>query len=156
MQKQEIAAIIAAKIAGQGTNVDAGSALPEILNGILDLIPEPAPTPTRNVLDLSLLNISSDAGTIPFDTFIAGVRVNGRSVNAGEFFAWLGTCMPGIVSGVGLLSNTELGISTVFVDPAEKYFALTAGGRVPTVQGCEIVLYHVPDTGEVNFSITEV
>lgn len=44
MTKQEIIAEINAKIAGQGTNIDAGSALPGILQGIIDLIPE-APTP---------------------------------------------------------------------------------------------------------------
>ncbi len=44
MTKQEIAALVAAKIEGQGTNVDAGSVLPAILNGILDLIPA-APVP---------------------------------------------------------------------------------------------------------------
>ena len=40
MTKQEILALIDAKIAGQGTNIDAGSALPEILSGILGLIPD--------------------------------------------------------------------------------------------------------------------
>ena len=44
MTKQEIIAEINAKIAGQGTNIDAGSALPGILQGIIDLIPD-APTP---------------------------------------------------------------------------------------------------------------
>lgn len=39
MTKAEIQALIASKIEGQGTNVDAGSVLPAILNGILDLIP---------------------------------------------------------------------------------------------------------------------
>lgn len=38
MTSQEVRALIDAKIKGQGTNVDAGSVLPAILNGILDLI----------------------------------------------------------------------------------------------------------------------
>lgn len=38
MTKEEVKALIKAKIEGQGTNVDAGSVLPAILNGILDLI----------------------------------------------------------------------------------------------------------------------
>jgi hypothetical protein len=38
MTKEELKALIKAKIEGQGTNVDAGSVLPAILNGILDLI----------------------------------------------------------------------------------------------------------------------
>jgi hypothetical protein len=40
MTKDEIKALVAAKIAGQGTNVDAASVLPSIIEGILDLIPE--------------------------------------------------------------------------------------------------------------------
>ena len=40
MTKQQILAEIAAKIDGQGSAIDAGSALPGILRGILDLIPE--------------------------------------------------------------------------------------------------------------------
>lgn len=39
MTKEQVKALVAAKIEGQGTNVDAGSALPAILNGILELIP---------------------------------------------------------------------------------------------------------------------
>lgn len=44
MTKEQILALIDAKIAGQGTNIDAGSALPEILSGILGLIPDGALT----------------------------------------------------------------------------------------------------------------
>jgi len=40
MTKDELKALIAAKIQGQGTAVDAASALPAILNGIIDAIPE--------------------------------------------------------------------------------------------------------------------
>lgn len=40
MTKQEIKDLIAAKIAGQGSAVDVGGALPVILNEILDAIPE--------------------------------------------------------------------------------------------------------------------
>ena len=39
MTKDEIKALIASKIAGQGTNIDAASVLPAILDGIIDLIP---------------------------------------------------------------------------------------------------------------------
>ena len=50
MTKQEIKDLIASKIAGQGSAVDAGSALQEILNGIIDAIPEPAPAPENPLL----------------------------------------------------------------------------------------------------------
>lgn len=39
MTKEELKALIDAKIAGQGSAVDTGGALPAILSGILDLIP---------------------------------------------------------------------------------------------------------------------
>ena len=42
MTTQEIKDLIASKIAGQGSAVDAGSALPEILNGIVDLMAAPS------------------------------------------------------------------------------------------------------------------
>ena len=52
MTKEEIIALIDAKIAGQGTNIDAGSALPGILKGILDLISAaPAPQVQANLLE---------------------------------------------------------------------------------------------------------
>ena len=41
MEKSELQALIAAKIEGQGTNVDAGSVLPQILNGIIELVKTP-------------------------------------------------------------------------------------------------------------------
>ena len=44
MTKQEIIALIAAKIEGQGSQVDVGGGLPKILKGIIDLI-QPAPEP---------------------------------------------------------------------------------------------------------------
>lgn len=40
MTKEEIKALINAKIAGQGTNVDGGGALATVLNEIIDAIPE--------------------------------------------------------------------------------------------------------------------
>ncbi len=39
MTKEEIQGLIAKKIEGQGTQIDASSVLPAILNGIMDLIP---------------------------------------------------------------------------------------------------------------------
>lgn len=40
MTKDEIAAMIDAALAGQGTNIDASGKLPVILHAILDLIPD--------------------------------------------------------------------------------------------------------------------
>ena len=65
MTKEQILALIDAKIAGQGTNIDAGSALPEILSGILDLIPEPPSGPTYKVIRFAA---SFDAAMGVYDT----------------------------------------------------------------------------------------
>lgn len=43
MNAQEIRSLIEQKIAGQGTNVDAGGALPTILEGILGIVEESKP-----------------------------------------------------------------------------------------------------------------
>lgn len=51
MTKEEIKALVAAKIAGQGTMVDAGSALPTIIDAIVDLIPEAADNILRPTWD---------------------------------------------------------------------------------------------------------
>lgn len=40
MTKQEIKDLVAAKIAGQGTQVDLGGVLPTVLSEIIDMIPE--------------------------------------------------------------------------------------------------------------------
>lgn len=39
MTQEQILALIASKVEGQGNQVDTGSALPEILRGIIELIP---------------------------------------------------------------------------------------------------------------------
>lgn len=49
MTKQEIKDLVAAKIAGQGTQVDLGGALPEIINAIVDAIPSLEPKISLNV-----------------------------------------------------------------------------------------------------------
>lgn len=52
MTKQEIKDLIAAKIAGQGNQVDSGGALAEILDGIIDAMPAqkyPVPLKTNSL-----------------------------------------------------------------------------------------------------------
>lgn len=60
MTKEEIVALIATKIEGQGTNIDAGSVLPVILNGIIDLIPA-SPTPPTPAETMALLSVTSQS-----------------------------------------------------------------------------------------------
>lgn len=40
MTKEEMKALVSTKIAGQGNQVDLGNALPELLNAIIDALPE--------------------------------------------------------------------------------------------------------------------
>lgn len=67
MSKEEIKALVAAKIAGQGSAIDAASVLPTILDAIVDAIPEvtPAPTPAEMLDALTLKSTSS----VPNDFF---------------------------------------------------------------------------------------
>lgn len=58
MTKEEIKALISSAIAGHGTNVDGGGQLPNILNAIVDAIPEvtPPPTPAEMLDALTLVS----------------------------------------------------------------------------------------------------
>ena len=62
MTKEEIKALIAEKIAGQGNQVDSGGALADILNGIIDSIPQVLPPTTLDFTlpESTLGNVSAE------------------------------------------------------------------------------------------------
>ena len=65
MNANEIKELVAAKIAGQGSQVDIGGALPEVLNAIIDMVSDlPAPLPvveiTEGVREGTPFEISED------------------------------------------------------------------------------------------------
>lgn len=64
MTKDELKALIAAKIAGQGNQIDAGSTLPAILNGIMDLIPT-IPEPETALMIESAGNTTAGSYQVP-------------------------------------------------------------------------------------------
>ena len=74
MTKDEIKALISAKVAGQGNQVDVGGALPAILDAIVDAIPEVAEpliiTGTWN--DSFLPNAGQPSWNDAYNAFIAG------------------------------------------------------------------------------------
>lgn len=69
MTKEEIKVLIDTKIAGQGSAVDAGSALPAILNGILELAATP---PARKVLE-----IPSNFEDVSVEEALTKIKING-------------------------------------------------------------------------------
>lgn len=83
MTTQEIKDLIMSKIAGQGSAVDAGSALPEILNGIVDAL-ENAPTmPDGFIVDVDDLH---DGDIVSDDRY--AIIINAPFLKyAGEWFA---------------------------------------------------------------------
>lgn len=64
MTKQEIKDLIAAKVAGQGNQIDAGSTLPAILDGIIDLIPT-VPEPVAALMVQSANNTTVGGYQVP-------------------------------------------------------------------------------------------
>ena len=72
MTKEEIKALIDAKIAGQGSAVDAGSALPAILNGILELAATP---PAKKVIEI--MNTFSQ---VSIEEALTNIKINGAQV----------------------------------------------------------------------------
>lgn len=85
MNKEQIKDLIASKIAGQGSAVDAGSALPEILNAIIDSIPEGGGSGTVIKLEPneSLLapyyNVEAKGFyNIPFNTYLQALGITSK------------------------------------------------------------------------------
>lgn len=77
MTPEEIKALIKAKIAGQGSAVDVGSALPAILEGIVDLASSGSPVAPTPALDLPLVEL--DAETLEDAADILGISVESVS-----------------------------------------------------------------------------
>lgn len=85
MTKNEIKALVAAKIAGQGTMVDAGGALPTILSEIIELIPSGTLTPlivTGGFDDMNLF--IPDEGQPTFEQAMAAFRAGTPVILTGE------------------------------------------------------------------------
>ncbi len=57
MTTQEIKDLVSAKIAGQGTQVDAGNALAEVLNAIVDAIPEGGGASCANLIEVTSITV---------------------------------------------------------------------------------------------------
>lgn len=72
MTKEEIKAIVAVKIAGQGTNVDGGGALSGVLNAIIDTIPESGVMPEPKY---DLNGVAHDIGEEGFAKFL-GISID--------------------------------------------------------------------------------
>ena len=72
MTKEEIKALIDAKIAGQGSAVDAGSALPAILNGILELAVAGS--------ERTVIEIDSQFTELSLNDALTHILVNGRRI----------------------------------------------------------------------------
>lgn len=64
MTKEQILALVSSKIEGQGNQVDTGSALPEILRGIMDLIPT-IPEPVAALMVQSANNTTVGGYQVP-------------------------------------------------------------------------------------------
>ena len=73
MSPQEIQALIDAKIAGQGSAVDIGGALPQILSGILELAATP---PEKHVLEI----LSVTTGPESIEDTLARMKLDGRDM----------------------------------------------------------------------------
>lgn len=86
MTTQEIKDLIAQKIAGQGSAVDAGSALPQILNAIVDAIGEGGGGTSTSTYVLDFYNETTDMAAISYLTNGSGdnpVSVEDFEANTG-------------------------------------------------------------------------
>lgn len=95
MTKQEIKDLIAAKIAGQGSAVDVGGALPVILNEILDAIPE-TPTVLPAYLEMKVVDM--------FQNLTASQAAETFGINMDQFEALIRGKYPVAVDTINLRS----------------------------------------------------
>lgn len=84
MTKEQILAEIAAKIDGQGSAIDAGSALPGILRGILDLIPAEQVNSDWNATEgvAAILNKPTIPEVPSFPQIITGRKLTNEEMQA--------------------------------------------------------------------------
>ena len=102
MTKEEIKALIDTKIAGQGSAVDAGSALPAILNGILELAATP---PARKVIE-----ITKTFQDVSIENALTKIKINGAQVSSfSELEPYLET---GTIINYRNYSNMEIVVRT--------------------------------------------
>lgn len=130
MTKDEIIALIDAKIAGQGTNIDAGSALPEILNGILDLA-------SGDVVRIT--------GTLPVTAIGVEAAANALGITAAEFQRILAGEVPTII-----YNDVLMKLSWVYAYDTE-FPTVGYGGSVDT--GYEVVFGNDGDVPVPQFEI---
>lgn len=115
MSKEEIKALILAKIAGQGSMVDVGGALPTILDAILDIIPEGGGGIEPYFVQNGIINNTSflDGGT---PAYVITVTEDEYSKAKAAFLAG----RPVLVLGIDSLSYLVVGHSTDVVADAES------------------------------------
>lgn len=120
MTKNEIKALISAKLAGQGTNIDAASVLPSILDGIIDLIDEPispAEAAAATTLEITVPDASASDKTAEEMAGLLGITVDQlKDLIAGNYLRFkydssgdINLRIPSIY-----LAGTEVGVSGEF------------------------------------------
>ena len=131
MTKEQILAEIAAKIDGQGSAIDAGSALPGILRGILDLIPAEQVNSDWNATEgpAKILN----KPTIPEGALI----VQGQLGGGGAYIIVPNTEVLRNAAKAGRVSYIQLEENVfclvVYVGPGGTSKAVTADGKILSV-----------------------
>lgn len=90
MTKEEIQALINAKIAGQGSAVDVGGALPAILSEILNI------ASSKKVDVIEILSFSQDTQGESEEAALARLKVNGEPATKEKMFS-LRNSMPSVV-----------------------------------------------------------
>lgn len=81
MTKEQIKALVAAKIAGQGSAIDAASVLPTILDAIVDAIPDlepisPAEAAAATTLEITVPDASASDKTAEEMAGLLGITVD--------------------------------------------------------------------------------
>jgi len=119
MTPQEIQALINAKIAGQGSAVDVGGALPQILSGILEV--------AQSGAQKTVVEIVGGVGDGTLEEALAALTINGEPATYEKIHA--------LEIGQFIIKRLRLG-ATEFYEPTyfekgERYVKIAGGYLIP-------------------------
>lgn len=133
MTKQEIQALIDAKIAGQGSAVDTGGALPAILSAIIGLIPDSPAVPAHIIQGDDLLQSTADS---PLASWLTTHNVSLED--------WEALINPEIPEKIIKTNSGEPQLTlnvTMFLDYDDQ-ITIIAGGSFPEETGATLLIYY--------------
>lgn len=147
MTKQEIQALIDAKIAGQGSAVDTGGALPAILSAIIGLIPDSPAVPAHIIQGDDLVYSTTDA---PLASWLTT-----HNVSLEDWEALINPEIPEKIIKTNSGDSQLILKVTVFTDFTDQVMII-AGGSLSEEAGETLLIYYNKEAETITVMAEEI